>query len=89
MLNPINLSTGHFRVEALAQWLGDSARVALQRNGIYTDDAYRPSPRERYDVGLPSPAPAHVHTIAAILWQSHELPVCYNLPDIITKDLLR
>ncbi|XP_064622207.1 baculoviral IAP repeat-containing protein 6-like isoform X2 [Lineus longissimus] len=79
----------HTRVMCLAQWLGDNARVALQKNGVYSDDHYRPSPRQTFamDEGLPNPAPAHVHCIAAILWQSSELQITYSLHNIITRDL--
>ena len=33
----------------------------------------------------PSPAPAHVHCVAAILWYSHDMPVTYNLHGIVSK----
>ena len=77
------------RVKALTHWLGDSARVALQKTHGFPDEGYRPLPRQLAHVDLPSPAPSHVHCVAAILWHSHELPASYNLPSIITRDLLR
>ena len=70
-------------------WLGDSARVELQRKAVFSDDGFRPSPHELSGIALPGPAPSHVHCIASILWQSHELPVEYNLSQLITRDLVR
>ena len=80
------------RVRALLDWLGDSARVALQRShaGDYMDAThYVSSTRVQSTTDLPNPAPAHIHCMAAILWQSHELPVSYDLAGITTRDLLR
>ena len=72
----------------MLEWLGDSARVCLQRLGEQGDDGYRTLPRDGTP-DIPSPAPAHVHTIAAILWQSQELPVTYDLQAMVTKELLK
>ncbi|CAH1791767.1 unnamed protein product [Owenia fusiformis] len=77
------------RVQAMLQWLGDSARIALQKSAIYPDDGWRESPRETssFEI-LPSPAAAHVHCIAALLWHSQELGVVYDLHQVVTRDLL-
>ena len=78
------------RVKALIVWLGDSARVALQKHhGGYTDDSYRPLPRHNVPIDLPSPAPAHVHCVATILWYSRDCAVTYDLRSILTRDILR
>jgi len=78
------------RLKALMDWLGDSARVALQKShGGYSRDSYNGMPHHSMmHVDLPSPAPAHVHCVAAILWHSHELPVTYNIRAVISKELL-
>ncbi len=54
-----------------------------------SDSSYRAISHQLGDPELPTPAPAHVHCVAAILWWSHENPVTYNLQNIVTKDLLR
>ena len=75
---------------ALAGWLGDNARVALQRTGVCVEGDYRPRRSSHMrSTDLPSPAPIHIHCVAAILWHSQELPVTYDLKGIITRDLLR
>ncbi|XP_013417535.1 baculoviral IAP repeat-containing protein 6 [Lingula anatina] len=79
------------RIRALVDWLGDTARVALQKIGNISDDGYRPSPRDTLTLtaeGLPNPAPAHIHCIASVFWHSQELTLNYNLGDILTKELL-
>ena len=79
----------------MTDWLGDSARVALQRihGGDTTQgllrDGYPGLPRTGLAVDLPSPAPAHVHCVAAVLWESRERRVNYNLPGIVSRELLR
>lgn len=73
----------------MLQWLGDSARVALQRKAVFSDDGFRHVPHEITHMTLPGPAPSHVHCIAAVLWQSNETRVEYNLSQLITKDLVR
>jgi len=73
----------------MLQWLGDSARVAIQRKSVFSDNSYRQSPFETQYVSLPGPAPLHVHCIATVLWQSCETRVEYNLSQLITKDLVR
>ena len=73
----------------MAEWLGDNARVALQKSHGVTDEGYRLLQRRAIPIDLPAAAPAHVHSIAAILWQSWEKSVAYDLCDVITQDLLR
>lgn len=69
------------RVHALLEWLKDSARETIQRRtGSVPETSGQP---------LPTPAPAHIHCIAAILWHSRDLAITYNLQELITKDLLR
>ena len=67
------------RVRALADWLGDSARVALQvaHSGTIVT------------VSMATPAPVHIHCIAAILWHSQEMPVSYNIRGLVSRELLR
>ena len=76
-------------------WLGDSARVALQKSNVasalssdYTD-RFRPVLPQSSCVGLPAPAATHVHTIAAILWHNHEQIEISDISDIITTELFR
>lgn len=73
----------------MLQWLGDSARVALQKRGAFSDEGFRQTPHEVRNLSLPGPAPLHVHCIATVLWQSCETRVEYNLSQLITKDLVR
>ena len=42
------------------------------------------SPRE---YGLLMPSPSHLHCVAAILWHSYELPVDYDLPALLNREL--
>jgi hypothetical protein len=74
------------RVQALLNWLKDSARLALQRSSI-TADGYRRVQQELSS--LPSPAPSHIQCVSAILWQSNDLPVEYDLGSLITRELVR
>ena len=76
-------------MQALLNWLGDSARVALQRMATYSNERYNRIAHLTTFMSLPSPAPSHIHCVAVILWQSHQLPVEYNLSALITKDLVR
>lgn len=70
-------------------WLGDTARVGLQKSAVYSDDRFRQSAPQTSYLALANPAAVHIHCIAAILWQSHELPVEYNLCLLISKELIR
>ena len=54
-------------------WVGSLLRIQSGKLCSLT------SPHKICGIALPSPAPSHVHCTAAILWQSHELPVEYNL----------
>ncbi|XP_053375851.1 baculoviral IAP repeat-containing protein 6-like isoform X2 [Mercenaria mercenaria] len=76
------------RLKAMLQWLGDSARVALQRKAVFSDEGFRHIPCEVTNMTLPGPAPSHVHCIAAVLWHSNEMRVDYNLSHLVTKDLV-
>ena len=76
-------------------WLGDSARVALQKSNVPLapssediDRMHPVVPRTSY-VGLPAPAANHVHTIAAILWHNQEWIENFDVTDIITTELFR
>ncbi|ELT93547.1 hypothetical protein CAPTEDRAFT_223860 [Capitella teleta] len=68
------------RLHAILAWLSDSATLAVQRScagaGLH----------ER-TIDLPSPAPAHIHCIASILWHSRDLAT-FDLNQVISKDLL-
>ena len=77
------------RVKAMTEWLGDNARVALQKSHGVTDEGYRLLQRHPVPPDHPAAAPAHVHCIAAMLWQSWQQTVHYDLHGIITQDLLR
>lgn len=75
-------------MEALLQWLSDCAQMAVQQNAIFSHDNYATSTHLRSSLNQPNPAPAHVHCIAAILWQSQEIPVAYDLSAIISRGLV-
>jgi len=83
------------RIKALLDWLGDSARVALQKSrstypDASTDRFHSTSSVPRMSgIGLPTPAVVHVHVVATILWKSHEFMDTFNVKEIITKELLR
>ncbi|XP_053567827.1 baculoviral IAP repeat-containing protein 6 isoform X7 [Bombina bombina] len=73
------------RIQALLKWVSDSARVAsLKRSGLGNYISPNSSPRE---FGLLMPSPSHLHCVAAILWHSYELPVEYDLPGLLSRDL--
>lgn len=76
------------RLKALILWLGDSAKVAIEKSEMLSlNNGYGPAPHETTYFTLPHPAAAHVHCIAAILWYSRNLPVCSELRSIITPEL--
>jgi len=84
------------RIIALMDWLGDSARVALQKSNVTSaslssedTDRYHAVPPQSSCIGLPAPAATHVHTIAAILWHNHEQIENFDISDIITTELFR
>lgn len=76
-------------------WLGDSARVALQKSNVMSvlscenTDRFQSVLPPSSCVGLPAPAPTHVHAIAAILWHNHEQMENFDISDIITTELFR
>ncbi|MFT7805918.1 baculoviral IAP repeat-containing protein 6 isoform X6 [Arapaima gigas] len=73
------------RIQALLQWVHDSSRVAaLKRSGHMGYVSPSSSPRE---YGLLMPSPSHLHCVAAILWHSYELPVEYDLPALLNRQL--
>ncbi|XP_069036040.1 baculoviral IAP repeat-containing protein 6 isoform X3 [Lepisosteus oculatus] len=73
------------RIQALLQWVHDSSRVAaLKRSGHL--GYINPSSSSR-EYGLLMPSPSHLHCVAAILWHSYELPVDYDLPVLLSREL--
>ncbi|XP_033629629.1 baculoviral IAP repeat-containing protein 6-like isoform X3 [Asterias rubens] len=72
------------RVQALLDWLGDTARVHLHKNSSFHRSPLTFSPTE---VSLLSPAPSHIMCVASVIWASHELRAPYNVGSLITKDL--
>jgi len=76
-------------------WLGDSARVALQKSNVPSApslenvDRFHSVVPHSSCVGLPAPAANHVHTIAAILWHNQEQTENFDMTDIITTELFR
>ncbi|KAE8601567.1 hypothetical protein XENTR_v10013719 [Xenopus tropicalis] len=73
------------RIQALLKWVSDSAQVAsLKRSGWSNYISPNSSSRE---FGLLMPSPSHLHCVAAILWHSYELPVEYDLPGLLNRDL--
>ncbi|XP_019902909.2 baculoviral IAP repeat-containing protein 6 isoform X17 [Esox lucius] len=74
------------RIQALLQWVHDSSLVAAhKRSGPmgYT----RQSSSSSREYGLVMPSPSHLHCVAAILWHSYELPVDYDLPVLLDREL--
>lgn len=41
------------------------------------------------EYGLLMPSPSHLHCVAAILWHSYELPVDYDLPALLSRELFQ
>ncbi|KAJ8418302.1 hypothetical protein AAFF_G00140110 [Aldrovandia affinis] len=73
------------RIQALLQWVHDSSHVAaLKRSGHMGYVGPSGSPRE---YGLLMPSPSHLHCVATILWHSYELPVDYDLPALLNREL--
>ncbi|XP_048392897.1 baculoviral IAP repeat-containing protein 6 isoform X1 [Stegostoma tigrinum] len=73
------------RIQALLKWVYDSARVAaLKRNGHIATVNSENVTRE---YGLLMPSPSHLHCVAAVLWHSYELPVEYDLPGLLNREL--
>nr|XP_033791570.1 baculoviral IAP repeat-containing protein 6 isoform X2 [Geotrypetes seraphini] len=73
------------RIQTLLKWVNDSARVAaMKRSGLTSFISPSSSTRE---YGLLMPSPSHLHCVAAILWHSYELPVEYDLPALLNREL--
>lgn len=66
------------RVHALLCWLLDTAQAHVRHQA----SVFSLPP-------APSPASEHVHCVAAILWQSQERGVDYDLLALLTSDLIR
>ncbi|KAI9525107.1 Baculoviral IAP repeat-containing protein 6 [Dissostichus eleginoides] len=78
------------RIQALLQWVHDSSRVAAHKMSSpmgYTGAAAVPSSSSSREYGLLMPSPSHLHCVAAILWHSYELPVDYDLPALLNREL--
>ncbi|XP_054605954.2 dual E2 ubiquitin-conjugating enzyme/E3 ubiquitin-protein ligase BIRC6 isoform X4 [Nothobranchius furzeri] len=76
------------RIQALLQWVHDSSRVAAHKLSVpmgYAGAGSSSSSSREY--GLLMPSPSHLHCVAAILWHSYELPVDYDLPGLLNRDL--
>ncbi|XP_062375823.1 baculoviral IAP repeat-containing protein 6 isoform X2 [Sardina pilchardus] len=74
------------RVQALLQWVHDSARVAAMKRSAPLG-YMGPSASSPREYGLLMPSPSHLHCVAAILWHSYELPVDYDLPALLNREL--
>lgn len=72
------------RIQALLQWVHDSSRVAAHKLTSPLGFGGSASSRE---YGLLMPSPSHLHCVAAILWHSYELPVDYDLPALLNREL--
>ena len=85
-----NSESPPFRIQALLQWVHDSSRVAAHKMSSpmgYTGAAAVPSSSSSREYGLLMPSPSHLHCVAAILWHSYELPVDYDLPALLNREL--
>lgn len=78
------------RIQALLQWVHDSSRVAAHKlTGPmgYSAVGGASSSTSLREYGLLMPSPSHLHCVAAILWHSYELPVDYDLPALLNREL--
>ncbi|KAM9726353.1 LOW QUALITY PROTEIN: dual E2 ubiquitin-conjugating enzyme/E3 ubiquitin-protein ligase BIRC6 [Menidia menidia] len=76
------------RIQALLQWVHDSSRVAAHKmGGPLGYAAAGSSSASSREYGLLMPSPSHLHCVAAILWHSYELPVDYDLPALLDREL--
>ncbi|MEQ2215101.1 hypothetical protein XENOCAPTIV_027469, partial [Xenoophorus captivus] len=76
------------RIQALLHWVYDSSRVAAHKMSSPTGySAAGSSSASSREYGLLMPSPSHLHCVAAILWHSFELPVDYDLPGLLNRDL--
>uniref|UniRef100_A0A3Q3KMW9 Dual E2 ubiquitin-conjugating enzyme/E3 ubiquitin-protein ligase BIRC6 n=1 Tax=Monopterus albus TaxID=43700 RepID=A0A3Q3KMW9_MONAL len=78
------------RIQALLQWVHDSSRVAAHKMSgpiAYTRACAASSSASSREYGLLMPSPSHLHCVASILWHSYELPVDYDLPALLNREL--
>lgn len=75
------------RIQALLHWVYDSSRVAGHKMGALAGYASAGSSSSSREYGLLMPSPSHLHCVAAILWHSFELPVDYDLPGLLNREL--
>ncbi|KAM6916345.1 dual E2 ubiquitin-conjugating enzyme/E3 ubiquitin-protein ligase BIRC6 isoform 2-T2 [Xenentodon cancila] len=76
------------RIQALLQWVHDSSRVAAQKmSGPMGYTGACSSSASSREYGLLMPSPSHLHCVAAVLWHSYELPVDYDLPALLNREL--
>ncbi|XP_028279451.1 baculoviral IAP repeat-containing protein 6 isoform X1 [Parambassis ranga] len=76
------------RIQALLQWVHDSSRVAAHKmSGPMGYTGAGSSSASSREYGLLMPSPSHLHCVAAILWHSYELPVDYDLPALLNREL--
>ncbi|XP_055758241.1 baculoviral IAP repeat-containing protein 6 isoform X19 [Salvelinus fontinalis] len=74
------------RIHALLQWVHDSSLVAAHKRSGPVGYIRQSSSSSR-EYGLVMPSPSHLHCVAAILWHSYELPVNYDLPVLLNREL--
>ncbi|XP_062862910.1 baculoviral IAP repeat-containing protein 6 isoform X2 [Trichomycterus rosablanca] len=74
------------RIQALLQWVYDSSRVAALKQN-FPSGIMGPATSQSREYGLLMPSPSHLHCVAAILWHSYELPVDYDLPALLSREL--
>nr|XP_046214688.1 baculoviral IAP repeat-containing protein 6-like isoform X18 [Oncorhynchus gorbuscha] len=74
------------RIHALLQWVHDSSLVAAHKRSGPVGYIRQSSSSSR-EYGLVMPSPSHLHGVAAILWHSYELPVNYDLPVLLNREL--
>ncbi|XP_024864880.1 baculoviral IAP repeat-containing protein 6 isoform X2 [Kryptolebias marmoratus] len=75
------------RIQALLQWVHDSSRVAAHKMSAPMGFSGSGSSSSSREYGLLMPSPSHLHCVAAILWHSYELPVDYDLPALLNREL--
>ncbi|XP_076848185.1 LOW QUALITY PROTEIN: dual E2 ubiquitin-conjugating enzyme/E3 ubiquitin-protein ligase BIRC6 [Brachyhypopomus gauderio] len=74
------------RIQALLQWVHDSSRVAALKQSVAAS-LVSPGASRSCEYGLLMPSPSHLHCVAAILWHSYEMPVDYDLPALLSREL--
>ncbi|KAL0964404.1 hypothetical protein UPYG_G00323370 [Umbra pygmaea] len=74
------------RIQALLQWVHDSSLLASHKRSSPVGYV-RQSSSSSQEYGLIMPSPSHLHCVAAILWHSYELPVDYDLPVLLNREL--